>query len=195
MNAKGEKLFEVELDSGDVVIVQRLSPFARIALMERAEELYPLPDPTPYQQPVGNTPAGVTVLTPPEDNADYLRLVTDVKQRRVNLIYEGIITASVVDIVGGREAAIARYAEQLHALRLRLPMNDRYTDWQAVVLFCILRVRTDTDRIVAVAGDSFPLEEEEIRDGIRCFRRPLQSHAAAGHPRPQSSSGAAAAAG
>lgn len=175
MMTTGEKLYTVELDSGDVVMVSRLSPFARIAILEKAAELYPLPDPTPFQKPIPNTPPGVTLLTPPEDDPQYKALVKAVQTKRDNYYYEALIVASVVDMVGGREAGIARYAEQLAAIRRRANVNELYTDWQATVLFCIVRVPADTTRIAAVAADAFQLEEAEIRAGIASFRAEMES--------------------
>lgn len=174
MDVKGEKLYEVELDSGEVLIVQRLSPFARIALLDEAARLYPMPDPTPFQQPIPNAAPGVNLMTLPEDNPQYRELVEEINRKRNNYFYEGVIVTSAVDCVGGKEAAITKYAEQLTAIRQRVKLDGLYTNWQATVLFCIVRVPTDTDKIVRVAGNAFALQEEEIRDGIRCFRNPLQ---------------------
>lgn len=190
-----ETLYQVELSGGETLSLRPLSPYARLAFIEKAAQLFPMPDPTPFQQIVPNTPAGVTVMTPPEDDPRYREMADEVNVRRANYVNNAIITASVVDIEGGQEAAIQRHAEQLDTIRRLGAVPEDYSEWQATLLLCVIRSREEVSQLINLATSKFPLDDKERGEAVKIFRRNLESPPNRGHSRKAGASGAATAVG
>lgn len=164
-----QKLYEVPLDSGEIVFVQPLTAFARQAIFDRASEVYPAPDKTLYEKPLENAP--VATLIEAELNPEYQEAMKVVRGKRLAWYWEGVINAGVVvDTPEGRETTIQRYAERLKALRqsANLPSDN----WFATVKFMLITTQDDVRYITNAASEA--LKEEEIRIGIHSFRRDIQ---------------------
>lgn len=174
-----QKVVETELDSGHVVLVAPVSPYFLMAVEKKAQELYPLPDPSAYEKAVPEDEAlyeGQTI--PAVENPDYRQLVNEVEYNRALHQEQAIIFASIVDVRGGKQALIEHYAEQLKMLRQYsdLPADD----WQALLLTVIVRTLDDRKAIVNTARLPLPVTDAEVADGFAIFRNNLSQRPVVG---------------
>lgn len=182
-----ELLLEVTCDSGEIAIVEPLSPFAYQALVREAERLYPMPNKDDYVKPLEGAPIeGLTVGA--EHNEEYVKATRKAIQSFKNWLFVAVLDAGVViDTVEGREVTMARYAARLKALAERgVSIED---EWLATVKFGVIRTPADTDRIVNAARGG--LSQEEIDGAVRSFRRSIQRCADSGDTAAQAASSAA----
>ena len=168
------KTHNIALSSGVTAIVQPLSPYTRQLFTEAAREKFPDVDPTPYQKQVETSP--VPLLTPAEDNEEYVKLRMNVAVKRLSFIYDSIIDSGVV--IGtpqGKENTLAQYAPQLAELRKRLPGIPE-DDWLATVKHFLICTKDDVRHIAEAANDK--LTSEEVTQAVKSFRDQIQRGAA-----------------
>lgn len=169
-------LFEVALEeAGEVLLVQTLSPYIRRALYELAEKEHPDPDPTPYVKVVEN--AAVPMTTPAADNPDYVRAKAQANVRRLSRFYELMIDAGcVVDIVGGIDAALARYTRDLAHARKVMQLTGERNDFLDLVKFILIRSGRDASDIANCANNS--LTQAEVLRGLKSFQYSVERDSA-----------------
>lgn len=172
-----EKLYHVPLDGGEIVYVKPLSPFARRAILDRAEELFPNPKPTDFEIKVEN--AAVPLNLPPEMNEGYQAALEQARRKQLSYYLETIILSGVIcDTPEGKAETIKRYAPQMDILRSRAktPLDE----WTFCVMHCLIATSGDIDRVRNAAQDA--LSEEEILMGMKSFRRDVQRQTVGGNP-------------
>lgn len=165
-----ETLVEMQLDSGEIVLIRRLSPFARQALLNRAEEIHPSPDKKPFERPLSDiTPNAMPgVMMAAEENPDYKAALQTAKIAQMKWFNDAVIQSGVVaDSKEGRELTIERFRPRLQSLRELMSLPDN--EWLATVLYGMITTKEDRIRIVKAAIET--LTEEDIRLAMRSFRR------------------------
>lgn len=173
LNGKGahKQVTRVELSSGVTLLVTPLSLFARDLIIKRSEELYPFPDPKPYEKET-NSRAGVTV--PATENAEYKRLMRDVQSRRNNWQREQIVKISCDS--EDRDELIVFYESERKAIAKIAPLTG--DEWDDTLLFCILANDDDLALVMQGAQNALSLEAEEIVGHVRYFRNKVRGDAA-----------------
>lgn len=164
-----EALVEMQLDSGEIVLIRRLSPFARQALLNRAEEIHPNPEKKLFERPLSDTVPNAMpgVMAAAEDNPDYKAALQTAKIAQMKWFNDTVIQSGVVvDSKEGREQTIERYMPRLQSLRELLSLPDN--PWLATVLYGLITTKDDRIRIVKAAIET--LTEEDIRLAMRSFR-------------------------
>ena len=167
-----ETLVELALDSGETVLVRRLSPYTRQGLFVRAEELHPYPDKKAFEKPLADVVANAMpgLMMPAEDNPDYKAAFHEAKLQQAKWFNDAVIESGVVeDSKEGRELTIERYKPRIQHLRTLMKLPD--DEWQATVLHGLITTREDRVRIIKASNET--LTEEEIRVAMRSFRRSL----------------------
>lgn len=171
MAGRTQKVFEVDLENGEVVVVEAISPLLLRKLWARAEEVYPDPDPRQYDQPLVH--AAIDGLMKQGEESDaYKRARMEAFNKQNGFVSVAVIEHGVViDTKEGREATLTRLHPKLERLRQHLGDAMPEDDWQAAVMFCLISTRRDVSRIVEASKDA--LKEEEVKDWMRVFQRPL----------------------
>lgn len=177
----GRKVVEFVLDSGELVWVSPLSPYTHIAIQNKWEEVYPYPDPTPYERVLDDTVALLPgTVVPAIENPDYKKLVTEVENKR----REGILLDIMLiccEFPDGQEAVIDRHEYQLGQLqRMHIPLPS--DAWEATLLHGVLASEHDRLNILQAARSMLKLTEGEVADGMRVFRPEIQRPADSGVP-------------
>jgi hypothetical protein len=165
----GKKVFEILLDSGELVHVQPLSIYVVRALENKAQEIYPFPDKAEYEKPLDDAKAlepGQKI--PAEENPDYQKAYTNATKLQARYSNERCFMLSIEPVVG-REKLIAKYKTRIAQMREMMTLPD--DDWEATLRFCVLTSSEDYIRVTAaIQGGAEVVSEEEIRDGMRIFR-------------------------
>lgn len=171
MQARTQKVFEVDLENGEVVVVEAISPLLLRKLWARAEELYPDPDPRQYDTPLVHA-AIEGLMKQGEESDEYKRASALSFNKQNSFVCTAVIEHGVViDTKEGRAATLARLRPKLERLRQHLGDTMPEDDWQAAVMFCLISTRRDVSRIAEASKDA--LKEEEVKDWMRVFQRPL----------------------
>jgi hypothetical protein len=162
-------LYPVPLDSGYTALVRPLPPFVRQMLLAQATAQHPDPDGEPYRRPLENA-FEEGLLEAPEDNPEYVKAVTLVRQQRLSAFYNQVLKADVVAGVEecDREALIAANANYLAELR-KLTPDALSDDWQAVVFYVLIATPADGGRIAEAATQT--VTQKGIRRAGAIFRR------------------------
>lgn len=161
------------------VYVPKFSMFMMRAIMQRAEELYPLPDPKPYEQPMPDAVIEGDVI-PASQNPEYTKLLSNVMLKRNQHLQNAIISGLQLPENCTREEVIAAYKTNLDQLREYASLPD--DDFVAIMRNCILSPEEYRD-IVTAATKEQPLTQEEIRANLRIFRIEIQQRAPSGDHR------------
>lgn len=167
-----ETLVEMQLDSGEVVLIRRLSPFARQALLNRAKEIHPNPDKKLYEKPLSDiTPNAMPgVMMAAEENPDYKAALDVALVAQVRWFNDAVIQSGVVvDSKEGRELTIERYRPRLDQLRTLASLPE--SEWQATVLYGLMTTGNDRVRVIRAAIET--LTEADVRLAMRSFQRNL----------------------
>lgn len=164
-----EALVEMQLGSGEIVLIRRLSPFARQALLNRAEEIHPNPEKKLFERPLSDTVPNAMpgVMAAAEDNPDYKAALQTAKIAQMKWFNDAVIQSGVVvDSKEGRELTIERYRPRLDVLRalVALPENE----WQATVLYGLMTTANDRIQVIRAAIET--LTEADVRLAMRSFR-------------------------
>lgn len=181
------------LSSGETVVVKRLSPFAQQAMMGKAKQLCPDPDPEAYRRPLANA-AMEGLKEPAESNPAYgeakRKAVLEQTREFRQMVFRSGVVLGVRDEAGeieAHEATVARYAEQLAQLRavIDLPEADA---WLATLLYCLIGTHKDAQDIVQAAQGAL-VTEGDIAAAMDSFRRPVRRSIPQPHPDPQDPQG------
>lgn len=172
----------IDTEKLGTVYVPILTAFAVRAVMQRAEELYPLPDPKPFEQPLPDAVIEGDVL-PAANNPEYTKAVRAVMLKRNQYLQDAIIAMLRLD-GATHEEVVEAYKADLEQLR-RFGVIHSQDDFVAIMRHLVLGIE-EYKAIIQSASQTQPLSQEEIRDGMRIFRRDLQQHPANGNRRKKS---------
>lgn len=169
----GQKTFAIPMESGDYLLIQPLSVYAIQALERRAEELYPFPAKADYEMELDPDKALVPgQKIPAEENPDYKNAYDIARSKQRRYVNDKALALSV-DVEGGKDYAIAKYAERIAQMRDMMTLPE--DEWEATLFFCLIGSQEDLSNIVmAINGQNTLPTEEEIRDGMRLFRCSLR---------------------
>ena len=162
-------VIEIQLDNGVTAYVTPLKPFAARAIIKRGEELYPDPDPEPFERPIEDALVPGTV-TPADEHPEYKALLREVRTKR-SLHLQSAVLACVQIADCTREEVIAQYREQLAALR---QFGDIDEDDYVAALRSFMLTTNEYAAIINAASMKLPLNAEEVKDGMRIFRYHVQ---------------------
>lgn len=174
----------VDTQALGTVFVPRFSAFMIDAIKKRASELYPLPDPKPYEQPIDGALVPGDVL-PAVQNPEYQKLLTEVMLQRNRYLQYTVMSAIEIpdgdsdDMIAHGEV-VALYKTVLDSMRqaAAIPENDNV--FALTLFYCVLKPDEYVE-IVNAAIKEQPLSQEEIRNGLRIFRRDVHGHSTNGH--------------
>jgi hypothetical protein len=182
----GQKVTELILDSGETVYVKPLSILHYHALVMRAEQEYPYPDPKPYEKEID---ASKTMepgeVIPATQNPAYQALCKTIDEQRKTWQYRWYILLSVE--VVDKAATLERHKERVEKLRAIMALPDG--PWEATLLYSIISSTDDYNRVLSATSGQMLVTEEEISNGWRIFRPRIQRATAVGRgekPEPQS---------
>lgn len=156
--------------SGVVIHVTPLSVFTITAIGERAEELFPYPDPAPYELPLENA-VSETVRLPADDNPEYKKLKQPIDAERMEWQVQAVIDlACSYPAFPSREHMLAHFRPALERLKKVANLPD--DEWQAVLMHCVFTGRGERQTVIDIASQhkAVPLTPDEVVDGIRFFR-------------------------
>jgi hypothetical protein len=165
----------IDIEGGRTVYVTPLSAFAARAINQKGLELFPDPDPAPYEVPL---PDAVIEgeMQPATNDPRYVELRKEVQTKRNMYMHAAIL--SMTQILGvTREELIATYKDTLEQLRQFSDLPE--DDYVAALRTFVLKPH-DYSQIVLAAVNRMPLAQEEIRDGMRIFRLNVQRRTAPG---------------
>lgn len=166
----GQKVIELEMDSGATILVKPLSVIMAIALRSKSETVLPYPDPTPYERKLDDS---VTLepgqVVPASQNPDYVELCKAVDAKRGTWIaLESVPLCVVRD-----DSLIKHFKADLAHKRDMLGDQVPEDEWRATLMYCVISSTQDYDRIISASSGNMIVTEAEIRDGWRIFRRPI----------------------
>lgn len=171
MAAKTQKVFEVDLENGEAVIVEAISPLLLRTLWKAAEALYPNADPRQYDKPLEHS-AIPGALAQGEESDEYKAARVAAFNKQNSHVSAAVIESGVViDTPEGKAVTLERLRPKLERQRKFLGELMPEDEWLAAVMFCLVTTRNDVTRIVEASKDA--LKEEEVRDWMRTFRRKL----------------------
>lgn len=163
----GRKVYEMQLDSGELVWLTPPSVFLTAAIRQKLDATYPEIDQSAYEVTLEDSMIpGDKVLTP-EGTAAYNAAVL-ARENKIKAALADAFCAIALDLPSGRAEALARYAPALQTARVYadLPADD----WEAVVNHFIISNMNDKRKVIAIAGMNRPLEEAEVQNGLLIFR-------------------------
>jgi hypothetical protein len=185
----GQKVTELILDSGETVYVKPLSILHYHALVMRAEQEYPYPDPNPYEKAID---ASKTLepgeVIPAAQNPAYQTLCKAIDEQRKTFQYRQYILLSVE--VVDQKATLERHRERVEKLRAMMVLPD--DAWTATLLYSIISSTEDYNRILAATSGQLLVTEEEISNGWRIFRPRIQRPTSVGRGEKSEPQGATA---
>lgn len=176
----GQKVTELTLDSGETVLVKPLSVVVGIALSRKSEEVYPYPDPKPYEVKIDDSKTiEPGQVIPASQNPVYQELCQAVDSDRQRWQTQQAILLSLEPLTT-RAEVIQRYADDIAAKRAILDGEVPEDAWQATVLFAVISSNEDYNRVTqAISGQMF-VTFEEVRGAWRIFRPTVSGKAALG---------------
>lgn len=165
-----ELMTELLLDSGIRLYVRPLSNDTVVLIERRAAELYPYPDPSPYEQDIPDSAIPGQKLNA-DQNPEYQALKSTIDGQRATwkLIRIRNLSAEFPDFEN-TDAVITHFRPRLDILidgGIIDPPEDATALWDAIWSHCVLL--TDDDRFMfnGAALNHFPITEAEIRDSFR----------------------------
>jgi len=182
----GQKVIELILDSGETVYVKPLSILHYHALVMRAEQEYPYPDPKPYEKEID---ASKTLepgeVIPATQNPAYQVLCKAIDEQRKTWQYRQYILLSVE--VVDQKATLERHQARVEKLRAMMALPE--DAWEATLLYSIISSTDDYNRVLSATSGQMLVTEEEISNGWRIFRPRIQRAATLGRgEKPESQS-------
>lgn len=170
----------VDVEKLGTVHVPRLSAFMIDAIRKKANELYPLPDPKPYEQPLPDALIDGDVI-PAAKNPEYQKVVAQVMLQRNR--YHQYAALSAVELIDSTRAdLVALYKDTIAAMRQYGAIPSDGDDFAVTLHYCIL-TPDEYIQVVNAATKEQALSQEEIRDNLRIFRRDVSGRAVNGNHR------------
>ncbi len=168
--------------------VTPIQPIVYEAVVARVTADYPLPDPTPFQRPIPDAYGGL--MTPPEDDPEYVRLRAGVMARRQLAVVGHLMDMAVS--CEGRAEVITQHAQLAGAYRAFIADLPNaalcVSDWVAVLVAVVLSP-ADINELTNIILRKTPLTEAEVTDGTAMFRAVALRGARPDQPRPARAQG------
>lgn len=162
----GQKVTELELDSGETVYVKPLSVFILLALQDKAAQQFPYPDPKAYEKAIDDSKTlEPGQVVPAEHNPDYVALKAQIDAKRQGWVNRQVVFVCVE--VEDRQAMIEKYADELKQLGTIIDLPD--DPWQAT-LYRVINSSVDYTRVTQFAINNLQVQEVDIRNGWRIFQ-------------------------
>lgn len=175
LNGALPKVIAVPLDCGETLLVEPVSMFAQQAIVEESERRFPLPDKAPFEKLI---PGAVdpSMTTRAEDDPEWQKAAKVVENERNKWQNRAIVLMSVK-----RDDKLIKKYAQMRAQRLSVGIPEGDV-WHDTLLLCLIASPRDVAQIKIAAQHLLPLEEEEVRDGLRIFRLAIQRKPAGDAP-------------
>ena len=161
-------IIQHELVNGVTVDVTPLSPYTRAEITEKAKEIYPDPDPAPYQKAETNVLGEDVKYIDPAKEDDWKRAQLDVRETRLQWAYDEMLRLSV-SCNGDTKAVLEAYSPDIEKLRksgLSLPEDD----WEAILFHCLLTWNSDRNLVIKAIMQTAPLTDGEVVGAFKFFR-------------------------
>lgn len=159
------------LHKGLKLIISPVNGYAQRMLLRRAEELYPDPDRTPYEVVMEDALVPGTKLKA-EDSLEWRELKFKALKKRQSC-YIGLLLDTCIT-VDDREAVCAPYAREIEFIREAGMDTDEAAGFVSdFVLLLLTKFTMDGEigALIRVCQGATPLDEAEIIDGLRYFRK------------------------
>lgn len=164
--------------SGMIVHVTPPSAFTIKAIKLRAEELFPYPDPAPYETPIENA-VDPSIKQSAWDNPAYQALCVPIDAERTRWI-----VATAIDLACSYPAfpdqnhMLAHFRPQLEKIKAVVPLDE--DEWQAVLKHCVFTGFKDRQTVfdLTIQSQQIPLTPGEVVEGMRFFRLEIQKQTA-----------------
>lgn len=166
------KVVELELYSGETVLVSPLSFILLRRLQEAAAAKHPEIDKAAYEAPLPGSVFEGEKYMPPEQEAAYEAAVA-ARNHAYNRELSELWAAVATDHQRGRDRVIADYAPTISQARAMGLIAADVDDWRATLVYAVCKGDADLNRILNTASSELPLSEAEISDAVATFRRPL----------------------
>lgn len=182
MTPRNPKTIELDLDSGVRVWITPLNRYHIAALVDKANELYPLPDKKAFEAIIEDGAIAGGVVIPAEDNPAYMELFREISLKQHVYKLDAMIDLCVqFPDLGGKGHVIAYFAEFVAAQRRYMDLPG--DDWQVTWRYAVLRTTQDEALVIQAMQNEMPLTEVEVSDEMKLFRRLLPKPAPNGLPK------------
>jgi hypothetical protein len=161
-------IIQHELVSGVMVDITPLSPYTRAEITEKAKELYPDPDPEPFQKSETNILGEDVKYIDPAKEVDWKRAQLDVRETRLQWAYDEMSRLSV-SCNGTKDEVVKAYQDDIKQLR-SAGLNIHKDDWEAVLFHCLLTWNSDRNMIIKAIMQTAPLTDAEVVGAFKFFR-------------------------
>ena len=168
-----DELYEVQLGSGEAVLVRPLSPFVRLDIHEAAEELYPDPDTAPYEpvdmpHAANAKIASIMKAQAARQTDGYKQALREIADKRWVFIFNQAIRAGMIaDTPEGRAVTLERLKERRESA-LQVVRHAPDDVWLQTVLYVLFTSFQDLNAVYAIA--SRQLSEEALQKAAKRFR-------------------------
>lgn len=166
-----------ETMSGVIVHIAPPSAFTVQAIKQRAEELFPYPDPAPYELPIENA-ADPSIKMSAGENPEYKALCAPIDAERTRWIVAAMIDlACSYPAFPDQNHMLAHFRPQLEKIKAIASLDE--DEWQAVLKHCVFTGVRDRQTVfdLAMQSKNIPLTPGEVVEGIRFFWTTLQKQA------------------
>lgn len=158
---------------GQPVVLHITQPtgFDQLSIKRQAEEQYPMFDTTPFEQEMETAAVpGATYID--KDHPEYKRLMVEIMRNRNEWFLLKLLTAFVDVAPPHTQDGV------ISALKARLQRKSQYIrmsddPWGAALQHALLTDR-EMSQVLDILNSKSPLEEVEIRGGMRMFRLAIQ---------------------
>lgn len=166
-----KKVVVYETDSGVIIHVTMIATSTIKLMDKRAQEVYPTPDPKPFEAPLPNA-ENEGVVIPATDNPEYVKLLNAVDVDRNNWMARWVFDTAL-EYPDGITALVERFKGKLEHMRDTLDSSLDPTDWNTVFEHCIAD-KTEQLVLFRIAMNQAELEEVEVAEAFRFFRCKIQ---------------------
>lgn len=175
-----EAFVEVSLTSGVTVLVRTLTPLVIQRLVQRTEELHPLPDKALYEKPLPNALPGTEAKKDVDKDPEYIQAVNEALVARSRWLMDQIMDVAVTAHDEGD--MVRRYAPAVAKLRKidALVTQDGDSDFMIVLRNFLAIDLNDMSKLAAAAQMKGYITAQEVADSRALFR--LDSRRQANQP-------------
>lgn len=183
----------VETEALGTVYVPRFSQFMITAIVKKAQELYPSPDPKPFEMLLPDA-ALEGDMVPASQNPEYVNLIAAVMLKRNRYLQYAALSAVEIRDDDGKgknpishDEIVSLYRHVLESMRQPANIPDDENVFALTLHYCVLKPVEYTE-IINAATKEQALSQEEVLEGLRIFRRNLSRNGTNGHRSEQSAS-------
>lgn len=172
MTPNNPKTIELELDSGVCVWITPLNRYHIDALVNKANELFPLPDKKAFEEKIEDGAIAGGVVIPAEENPAYVELFNEISRKQHDYKLEAMIDmCAQFPHLGSKANVIAHFADFIATQRRFMDLPE--DEWQATWRYAVLRTNQDEAVVIQAMKNELPLTEAEVSEEMTLFRRLL----------------------